>query len=121
MGPILFIQYPKCGTCRKAAKWLKEKNIDIESRDISLHNPSKKELSEWIKKSGLPVARFFNTSGRIYKEENLKEKVKSSSQDELIDILASDGMVVKRPIIVADGFVLVGFNEAEWNEKLKEH
>ena len=119
MKPILFLHYPKCGTCRKAAKWLKENNIPVESRDISVENPSKKELSEWIKKSGLSISRFFNTSGRIYKEENLKEKVKSASESELVDILASNGMVVKRPLIVSKDLVLVGFNEDEWSEKLK--
>lgn len=119
MSTKLFLQYPKCSTCRKAAKWLKENNIDIAERDITKDNPTKQELSEWIKKSGLPISKFFNTSGRIYKEQNLKDKVKSASEAELIDILASDGMVVKRPIVVADNDVLVGFNEAEWNEKLK--
>jgi len=119
MGSILFLQYPKCGTCRKAAKWLNENNIKVDSRDISVENPSKKELSGWIEKSKLPISRFFNTSGRIYKEQNLKEKVKTASQDELLNILASDGMVVKRPIIVSGNFVLIGFNEEEWNEKLK--
>ncbi|MBB4036319.1 arsenate reductase [Dysgonomonas hofstadii] len=119
MRPILFLQYPKCGTCQKAQKWLKENNIAVESLDISVNNPSKEELSVWVNKSGLPIARFFNTSGRIYKEENLKEKVKSSSEDDLLDILASNGMVVKRPIIVSGNLILVGFNENEWSEKLK--
>lgn len=119
MGTILFIQYPKCSTCRKAAKWLEENNIDVNSRDITKENPTKDELSAWIKRSTLPIARFFNTSGRIYKENNLKEKVKTAADNELLDILASDGMVVKRPIIVADDFILVGFNEEEWSNKLK--
>lgn len=119
MKPILFLQYPKCGTCQKATKWLKNNDVNIVSRDISIENPTKNELAKWIKSSNLPIARFFNTSGRIYKEENLKEKVKSASQDELLDILASNGMVVKRPIVVSEDFVLVGFNEEEWNEKLK--
>lgn len=119
MGAILFIQYPKCSTCRKAAKWLEENNIDANSRDITKENPTKSELSVWIKRSTLPIARFFNTSGRIYKDNNLKEKVRTATDDELLDILASDGMVVKRPIIVADDFVLVGFNEEEWSKKLK--
>lgn len=116
---ILFVQYPKCGTCQKAGKWLKNKGIGVTSRDISKDNPNKTELSKWIKKSGLPISKFFNTSGRIYKENNLKEKVKSATENELIDILASDGMVVKRPLIIADDFVLVGFNEEEWSERLK--
>ncbi len=115
----LFIQYPKCGTCRKAAKWLEENNVDVTSRHIVEENPTRGELSVWIERSGLPINRFFNTSGLVYKELNLKEKVKTASHDELLDILASNGMVVKRPIIVADDFVLVGFNEIEWKEKLK--
>ncbi|MDU1891804.1 MAG: arsenate reductase family protein [Dysgonomonas sp.] len=119
MEKILFLQYPKCDTCRKAGKWLKDNNVDINSRDISKENPNKEELSAWIKKSGLPINKFFNTSGNIYKEQNLKEKVKTASEAELIDILASNGMVVKRPIVVAKDFVLVGFNEDEWSKKLK--
>lgn len=119
MTTTLFLQYPKCSTCQKATKWLKENNVEVNSRDITKENPSKVELSEWIKKSGLPISRFFNTSGRIYKENNLKDKVKSASQEELVDILSSDGMVVKRPIVVGKDFVLVGFNEEEWAQKLK--
>lgn len=120
MDDILFLQYPKCSTCRKAAKWLKDNDVKVISRDISIDNPGKKELLAWIKKSKLPINKFFNTSGRIYKENNLKEKVKAASEDELLDILASDGMVVKRPIIVAYEFVLVGFDENEWAAKLKK-
>jgi arsenate reductase len=119
MALTLFLHYPKCGTCRKAAKWLKENNINVDSRDIAKENPTKTELAEWIKKSGLPVSKFFNTSGKIYKENNLKEKVKSGSEAELISILSTNGMVVKRPVIVAGDFVLVGFNEEEWRAKLK--
>lgn len=114
----LFIQYPKCGTCRKAAKWLEENNVKVVSRHIVEENPTKEELSLWVDRSGLPLSRFFNTSGLVYKEQNLKEKVKTASRDELLDILASNGMVVKRPIIVTDDFVLVGFNEKEWKEKI---
>ncbi|MFV0536333.1 MAG: arsenate reductase family protein [Dysgonomonas sp.] len=116
---ILFLQYPKCSTCQNAGKWLKNNKINIISRDISKDNPNKEELATWIKQSGLPISKFFNTSGKIYKENNLKEKVKSASETELIEILASNGMVVKRPLIVADNFVLIGFNEEEWSEKLK--
>lgn len=116
----LFIQYPKCGTCQKANKWLKENNIDVQSRDITIENPTKEELSVWIKKSGLPISKFFNTSGKIYKEQNLKKVVKTASDDTLINILASNGMVVKRPIVVTDHDVLVGFNETEWRDKLKK-
>jgi arsenate reductase len=114
----LFIQYPKCSTCRKAAEWLKQNNVEATSRHIVEENPTREELSVWIDRSGLPVSRFFNTSGLVYKERNLKEKVKTASRDELIDILASNGMVVKRPIIVAGDFVLVGFNETVWKSKL---
>ena len=118
MDKILFVQYPKCGTCQKAEKWLKANNVDVISRNIAEENPTEDELALWIEKSGLPIGKFFNTSGKIYKENNLKEKVKMASKDELIKILASNGMVVKRPVIVAKNFVLVGFNEAEWSEKL---
>lgn len=114
----LFIQYPKCGTCRKAAKWLEENKVEVISRHIVEDNPTREELSEWIDKSSLPINRFFNTSGKIYKEQNLKEKVKTASRNELLEVLASNGMVVKRPIVVSDDFVLVGFNETEWKEKL---
>ena len=120
MKNLLFVQYPKCSTCRKAAKWLEENNLNVQSRDITTENPKKEELSAWIKKSGLPIHRFFNTSGRIYKENNLKEKVATAPHSELIDILASDGMVVKRPILIGDDFVLVGFKEEEWKSKLRE-
>lgn len=119
MTDILFIHYPKCGTCQKAAKWLKENNINVTARDITKENPSEKELNEWIKMSRLPIAKFFNTSGKIYKENNLKEKVKSANENELLSILASNGMVVKRPIIVKGDQVLVGFNEKEWSDVLK--
>lgn len=116
---ILFLQYPKCSTCQNACKWLKNNNIDVIPRDISKDNPNKEELAAWIKRSGLSINKFFNTSGKIYRENNLKAKVKSASESELIDILASNGMVVKRPLIVTDDFVLVGFDEEEWSEKLK--
>lgn len=119
MSEILFVHYPKCGTCQKAAKWLKENNIDVVARDITKVSPSEKELKDWIGKSGLPIAKFFNTSGKIYKENNLKDKVKSGTEQELIAILASNGMVVKRPVVVSGGTILVGFNEKEWSEKLK--
>ena len=115
----LFIQYPKCGTCRKAAKWLKDNNVDVTSRHIVEVNPTAQELSEWIDKSGLPVQKFFNTSGQVYKQNNLKDVVKTASREELIDLLAGNGMLVKRPIVVTDDFVLVGFNESEWDKKLK--
>lgn len=116
---ILFLQYPKCGTCRKAAKWLQENHISTTSRDITIDNPTEEELKMWIERSKLPINKFFNTSGLIYKEQNLKEKVKTASKDELIAILASNGKVVKRPLVVTPDFILVGFNEEEWSTKLK--
>lgn len=118
MKPILFLYYPKCDTCRKAEKWLIANNVEIVRRDIATDNPTKAELGEWLAKSGLTINRFFNTSGKIYKENNLKEKVAEASKDELLTILSSNGMVVKRPIIVSDNFVLVGFSEKDWQEKL---
>jgi arsenate reductase len=118
---LLFMQYPSCGTCRKAAKWLRENNIKVVSRHIVDENPSEKELSEWIEKSGLPIQRFFNTSGQVYKENNLKNIVKTASNEELIRLLAQNGKLIKRPILVADDFVLVGFDEMEWGNKLKNY
>lgn len=119
MDKLLFIQYPKCGTCRKAAKWLKENNVEVTARHIVEDNPKVEELKEWINRSGLPIAKFFNTSGNVYKENNLKDKVKSASTEELISILASTGMVIKRPLLIGKNFVLVGFNELEWKEMIK--
>ncbi len=114
MKPIALC-YPKCGTCQKAEKWMKTNGIDYTYRPIKEENPTKEELKVWIAKSGLPVSRFFNTSGLLYKEFNMKDKVKTLSEDELMDILASNGMIVKRPILVAGDKVLVGFKEDEWN------
>lgn len=118
MGKILFVQYPKCGTCQKAGKWLKENNITVDSRNIAENNPTDTELTEWIEKSGLPINKFFNTSGKIYKEQNIKERVKNDSTKDLIKLLATNGMLVKRPIIVTDKVVLVGFKEDEWKDSL---
>lgn len=115
----LFIQYPKCGTCRKASQWLEQNGVEVTSRHIVEQNPTREELSVWIERSGLPISRFFNTSGMVYRELQLKDKVKTASHDELLDILSSNGMVVKRPLVVSDIFVLVGFNEKEWKEKLQ--
>ena len=115
----LFVEYPKCTTCRRAKKWLEENKIDFEDRDIQLNNPSKEELKEWLKKSNLEIKKFFNTSGVLYREKGMKDKVKVLSEDELLDILSEDGMMVKRPLIIGDNEVLVGFKEAEWEEKLK--
>ena len=110
--------YPKCGTCQKAEKWLKAHNIEYSYRPIKEENPTSDELTEWIAKSGLPVAKIFNTSGLLYKENNMKEKVKTLSQTELIDILASNGMMVKRPILLLSEKVLVGFKEEKWAKEL---
>lgn len=119
MKQPLFLQYPNCGTCRKAANWLKGNDIEVVSRNISVENPNNEELTEWIAKSGLPVNKFFNTSGKIYKEQNLKDIVKTASDEELIRLLASDGMLVKRPLVVGSSFVLVGFDEEKWAKLLK--
>lgn len=115
---MLFIEYPKCSTCKKAKKWLDEKNIKYTDRHIAQNNPTYEELSEWYKKSGLPLKRFFNTSGVLYKEMGLKDKLSDMSEEEQLKLLASDGMLVKRPIIVDGETVLTGFKEAEWEEKI---
>ena len=115
---ILFIEYPKCSTCQKAKKWLMEHQIEFTDRHIVEKNPSSQELTKWVKQSGLPLKRFFNTSGMKYKELNLKEKLPDMSEEEQIRLLATDGMLVKRPLIVADDYVLTGFREKEWEDKL---
>ncbi|MFR0880921.1 MAG: arsenate reductase family protein [Oscillospiraceae bacterium] len=115
---MLYICYPKCTTCKKAQKWLDDNNISYEIRDIKENNPTFDELSEWHRKSGLPLKRFFNTSGLLYKSMGLKDKLLSMSEKEQLELLSTDGMLVKRPIVVTDDTVLVGFKESEW-EKLK--
>ena len=117
---VKFICYPKCTTCQRAQNWLCDHGIEYELRDIKNDNPSLTELSEWYRASGLPLKRFFNTSGLLYKSLGLKEKLPTMSEDEMLTLLASDGMLVKRPILVGNGFVLVGFKEAEWGEKLSK-
>lgn len=112
------IQYQKCSTCRKAAAWLKEHGIAYEDRPIRENNPTKGELEDWHRKSGLPLKRFFNTSGNSYKALGLKEKLPQMSEEEQLALLASDGMLVKRPLAVGEDFVLVGFKEPEWEERL---
>ena len=112
---LQFICYPKCTTCQKAQKWLEDNKIEYEFRDIKLDNPTLDELTEWYKKSGLPLKKFFNTSGLLYKSLDLKNKLPAMTEDEMISLLASDGMLVKRPLVVGDDFVLVGFKEAEWS------
>lgn len=108
---VLFIEYPKCSTCRKAKKWLQENNIDFTDRHIVDENPTKDELKEVISKSGLPVRKLFNTSGNVYKSLNLKSKMDSLSEDEMLELLSSNGMLVKRPLVIGDNFALVGFKE----------
>jgi arsenate reductase len=111
---MLFICYPKCSTCQKARKWLDEREIEYTFRDIKQDNPTYDELRVWLSKSGLPVKRFFNTSGLVYKSLGVKEKLPVMTEVECLKLLATDGMLVKRPILVSDDFVLVGFKEAEW-------
>ncbi len=115
---MLFVQYPKCSTCRKAKKWLEENNIEFEERHIIDENPSYEELKEWYEKSDLTLNKFFNTSGMKYRELKLKDKRPEMSEDEQLKLLATDGMLVKRPVIVGDDFVLTGFRVKEWEEKL---
>ena len=113
-----FICYPKCTTCQKAKKWLDDNKIEYEQRDIKLNNPKLEELTEWYNISGLPLKKFFNTSGLLYKSLDLKNKLPTMTDDEMLKLLASDGMLVKRPLLIGDDFVLVGFKEAEWSEKI---
>ena len=115
---MLFIQYPPCSTCQKAKKWLDEKGLTYTQRHIKENNPTYEELKPWYAMSGLPLKKFFNTSGLLYKSMNLKEKLPAMTEEEQLRLLASDGMLVKRPIIVKDETVLTGFREAEW-EKLR--
>ncbi len=114
-----FICYDRCSTCKKAEKWLDAHGIAYEKRPIKEQNPTTKELKNWIQKSGLPTKKFFNTSGMLYRELELKDKLPNMSEDEMIAILATDGMLVKRPLLVTDDGVLVGFKEAEWSEKVQ--
>ena len=114
-----YICYPKCTTCKKAEKWLIENEIGYEKRDIKEENPSYDELALWYQKSGLPLKKFFNTSGMLYRSMELKDKLLKMTDQEMLELLATDGMLVKRPIVVKDDVVLVGFKEAEWAEKLK--
>lgn len=114
---MLFICYSKCGTCKKAEKYLKEKGAEFIKRDIKEDRPSLEELKRWYKASGLPLKRFFNTSGSLYKTMGLKDKLKDMSDEEQLELLAADGMLVKRPIVINGEDVLVGFKEAEWQAK----
>lgn len=115
---IKFICYSKCTTCQKAKKWLDDNNIEYTLRDIKEDNPSLEELTSWYKMSGLPLKKFFNTSGLLYKSMELKDKLPNMSEDEQLKLLATDGMLVKRPLVIGEEFVLVGFKENEWKENL---
>ena len=115
---IKYICYPKCTTCQRAKKWLDDKKIEYEIRDIKLDKPTFEELKEWHKKSGLPLKKFFNTSGLLYKSLDLKNKLPEMTENDMYKLLSTDGMLVKRPLIIGDDFVLVGFKEVEWAEKI---
>ena len=116
---LKFICYPKCTTCQRAKKWLDDNKIEYELRDIKLDNPTLKELTEWYGKSGLPIKKFFNTSGLLYKSLDLKNKLPEMNDGEMLKLLATDGMLVKRPLVITDDFVMVGFKENEWATNLK--
>ena len=115
---MLFIQYPRCSTCKKAKKWLDDHGLEYANRHILEEHPTYDELKAWYQKSGLPLKRFFNTSGILYKEMNLKDKLPGLNEEEQLQLLASNGMLVKRPLVVKEEMVIVGFKEAEWEEKL---
>ncbi len=116
---ILFLEYPKCSTCKNAKKWLEQQNITFTDRHIVEQNPTAEELKAWHEKSGLPLKKFFNTSGMLYREMQLKDKLPKMTEQEQYDLLATNGMLVKRPLVVGDDFILLGFKETEW-EKLKK-
>ncbi len=116
---MLFVYYPKCSTCRKAKKWLDENNFKYTERHIVEENPTYEDLKDWYLRSGLPLKKFFNTSGLLYKDMKLKDKLPKMTEDEQLKLLATNGMLVKRPVLVSGDTVLLGFKEAEWTEKLK--
>lgn len=116
---MLFLCYPKCSTCQKAKKWLEEHKINYTERNIAKNNPSYEELKEWHARSGLPLKRFFNTSGLLYKEMKLKDKLPTMSEDEQLKLLATNGMLVKRPLLIDGNTVFVGFKEAEWRSLIE--
>ena len=115
---MTFIWYPKCTTCQRARTWLDKNQIAYTFRDIKTERPDYDELAEWYKRSGLPLKRFFNTSGLLYKSMELKDKLPGMSEEEMLRLLSTDGMLVKRPLLIGDDFVLVGFKEAEWESRL---
>lgn len=116
---MLFIEYPKCTTCKKAKKWLDDHHVLYEDRHMKEDNPTVQELKEWHEKSGLPLKRFFNTSGNLYKELKLKDKLPDMTEEEQYQLLATDGMLVKRPLLVLPNMVLVGFKESAWEEAVR--
>lgn len=116
---VLFIEYPKCTTCQRAKKWLNDAGVNFTDRHIVEQNPTAGELKEWHMRSGLPLKKFFNTSGLVYKSMELKDKLPEMSEEEQYQLLSTNGMLVKRPLVIGDDFVLVGFQEAEWSSKLK--
>lgn len=115
---MLVLVYRKCSTCLKALKWLEDHNVQFEERAIKEQNPTYEELKEWYQKSGMPLKKFFNTSGLIYKDLGLKDKLPTMTEEEQLRLLATDGMLVKRPLVVGEDFVLTGFREKEWEEKI---
>lgn len=115
---MLFLEYPACSTCKKAKKWLEENGVAYEDRHIKENNPTAEELKEWHQKSGQPLKKFFNTSGQLYRGMGLKEKLPAMTEKEQYQLLATDGMLVKRPLVIGEDEVLIGFKEAEWSEKL---
>lgn len=116
----LFLEYPACSTCQKAKKWLNENGIEYTDRHIVEQNPTAEELKEWVKRSGLPLKKFFNTSGLVYKSMELKDKLPSMSEEKQISLLATNGKLVKRPLVIGDNVVLVGFKAEEWKERLSK-
>ena len=116
---ILVLAYRKCSTCLKALRWLEDSGVDFDERAIVTENPTYEELKVWYEMSGMPLKKFFNTSGNLYKQMNLKDKLPDMSEDEQLKLLATDGMLVKRPLVVGKDFVLTGFRENEWEEKIK--
>lgn len=115
---MIFLEYPKCSTCRKAKKWLDDHGVAYEDRHIAEQNPTAEELKRWQEKSGLKLKKFFNTSGMKYRELGLKDRLAGMSAEEQLELLASDGMLVRRPLVIGEAFVLVGFKEKEWQEKI---
>ena len=116
---MLFLEYPKCSTCKKAKNWLESNGVEFEDRHIVENNPTAEELKVWYEKSGLPLKKFFNTSGLKYKELGLKDTLPNMTEEEQLNLLGTDGMLVKRPLVIGDDFVLIGFKEPQWAEKLK--